>query len=94
MKESSVEKYLKTKIEKFGGVCLKFNSTSMRGVPDRICMLPNGKIFFVELKAEGKKPRPEQVRAHKLFGSMGQRVHVCDSKLSVLEVIRHEICTA
>lgn len=94
MKESSAEKYLKDKIEQHGGVCLKFNSASMRGVPDRICMLPNGRIFFVELKAKGKKPRPEQVRVHKLFDSMGQKVYVCDSRESVQEVICFEIHSA
>lgn len=94
MKEASIEKYLKGKIKQHGGVCLKFNSASMRGVPDRICMLPNGRIFFVELKAKGKKPRPEQMRVHKLFGNMGQRVYACDSRESVQEVIRFEIYSA
>lgn len=94
MKESSVEKYLKDKIEQYGGVCLKFNSASMRGVPDRICMLPNGRIFFVELKAKGKKPSPEQMRVHKLFRNMGQRVYVCDSRESVQKVNRFEIYSA
>lgn len=94
MKEASVEKFLKDRIEANGGLCLKFNSTSMRGVPDRICILPNGRIFFVELKALGKKPRPEQLRVHRLFENMGQRVYVCDSKSSVCEVIINEVCTA
>nr|UVY67540.1 MAG: VRR-NUC domain [Bacteriophage sp.] len=94
MKEASIEKFLKERIEANGGVCLKFNSTSMRGVPDRICMLPNGRIFFVELKAPGKTARPEQLRAHRLFKNLGQRVYVCDSRSSVCEVIINEVCTA
>ena len=53
MEESKIEKYLKSKVEKLGGECLKFNS-GVVGVPDRIVILPGGKITFIELKAPGK----------------------------------------
>ncbi len=87
MQEANVEKYLKRYVKDKGGLCLKFISASMRGLPDRIVILPQGKIFFVELKAKGKKPRPEQTRVHKLFSSLGVKVYTADSKEKVRSVV-------
>mgnify|MGYP005927744117 CR=1 FL=1 len=87
MQEANVEKYLIRYVKDKGGLCLKFISASMRGLPDRIVILPQGKIFFVELKAKGKKPRPEQTRVHKLFNSLDAKVFVADSKESVRSVV-------
>lgn len=87
MQEANVEKYLIRYVKDKGGLCLKFISASMRGLPDRIVILPQGKIFFVELKAKGKKPRPEQIRVHKLFSSLGAKVYTADSKEKVRSVV-------
>lgn len=57
MKEYAVEKYLILVTRAHGGICLKFISPGIAGVPDRIVILPGGKIGFAELKAPGKKPR-------------------------------------
>lgn len=87
MQEANVEKYLIRYAKDKGGLCLKFISASMRGLPDRMVILPQGKIFFVELKAKGKKPRPEQKRVHKLFSSLGVKVYTADSKEKVRSVV-------
>lgn len=57
MKEYAVEKHLVQKTQECGGICLKFISPGIAGVPDRIVILPGGKIGFAEMKAPGKKPR-------------------------------------
>ena len=57
MKEYAVEKYLILVTRAHGGMCLKFISPGIAGAPDRIVILPGGKIGFAELKAPGKKPR-------------------------------------
>ena len=57
MKEYAVEKHLVQKTQERGGMCIKFTSPGMTGVPDRIVILPGGKIGFAEMKAPGKKPR-------------------------------------
>lgn len=87
MQEANVEKYLIRYVKDKGGLCLKFISASMRGLPDRIVILPQGKIFFIELKAKGKKPRPEQTRVHTLFSSLGTKVYTADSKEKVRSVV-------
>ena len=49
--EKEIERKLKVLVEgKLGGRCLKFVSPGWRGVPDRILLLPGGRVQFAELK--------------------------------------------
>lgn len=48
-------------------------------MPDRIILLPQGRIVFVELKAPGKKPRPIQKYRIKELKALGFRVEIIDS---------------
>lgn len=50
MLERDVEKKLVQGVKKLGGRCYKWVSPGNAGVPDRIVLLPNGVIRFVELK--------------------------------------------
>lgn len=77
--EKDIENYLKKKTK---GLCLKFISPGTVGVPDRIVVMKTG-VFFVEVKAPGKKPRPSQVAMHKKIKEAGQHVWVVDSYESV-----------
>lgn len=52
MKESEIERKLGEGIKKLGGLYYKFVSPNLPGVPDRIVILPGGRIIFVELKTE------------------------------------------
>ncbi|WP_099335819.1 VRR-NUC domain-containing protein [Clostridium cadaveris] len=79
MEESKIEKRLKKEIELIGGKALKFVSPGMSGVPDRIVLIPYGKVIFVELKAPGKKPRPIQIKRIKELKDLGFDVRVIDS---------------
>lgn len=48
--EKDLEKKLRKKVESYGGRFVKFVSPSSAGVPDRIAMLPGGRVVFVEMK--------------------------------------------
>lgn len=48
--EKDIEKKLRRMVEKRGGLCLKWVCPGWSGVPDRIILLPGGRIIFVELK--------------------------------------------
>lgn len=50
MREKDVEKKLKHMVMGLGGLCLKWVCPGWSGVPDRIILLPQGKVMFVELK--------------------------------------------
>lgn len=87
--EKSIETYLKDAVEKeLKGKCIKINSMSMNGLPDRMVLLPEGFIFFVELKTDGAKLRPLQVAAHRMLTYLGNKVYTIDSKIHVQELIR------
>lgn len=50
--EKQVEVYLCREVKALGGECYKWSSPNNRGVPDRIAVLPNGDVWFLELKRE------------------------------------------
>lgn len=71
-----------------GGKAYKFVSPGVRGVPDRIVIIPGGHIYFVELKAPGEKLRPIQHIRCKKLTDLGCNVHVIDSKEMVDRFIK------
>lgn len=78
MKESDIERKLVNKTKASGGMALKFVSPGQSGVPDRLVLLPGGKIGFVEVKAPGEQPRKLQVHMHRLLRGLGFKVYVLD----------------
>lgn len=60
MQESILEKKFRAMVAQAGGKAYKFVSPGNAGVPDRLVILPGGKIGFVELKQKGRKPGRQQ----------------------------------
>lgn len=90
MRESKIEKHLTDEVKKLGGMCLKFTS-SVSGVPDRIILLPENRIFFVEVKQENGKLSKIQKYMHRQFEKRGIHVYVPYSKNDVDRFI-NEVC--
>ena len=88
MEEQKIEKRLKKEIELIGGKALKFISPGTSGVPDRIVLLPGGKVIFVELKAPNKEMRAMQKLRKKQFEKLGQKVLCIDSIGGVMNLIK------
>ena len=84
MLEKTIERYFANKIKNNKGECIKF--TGVAGLPDRIILLPGGKVFFVEFKRAGEAPRKIQEYTHNKFRSLGFKVYVVDSKDKTKEV--------
>ena len=78
--EKEIEAYLRIRIKKLGGVAYKFTSPGNDGVPDRLVLLPDGDMSFVELKAPGKKPSKLQTVQINRIKRLGYKVHIIDSK--------------
>ena len=93
MREKIIEKELVRAVKDKGGIAPKFTAPGFDGMPDRLVLLPHGRMGFVELKAPGKKPRALQLARHRLLRRLGFKVYVID-KIdqidSVLEEIDHE----
>lgn len=48
--ERDIEQGLRRMVEQLGGLCLKWVCPGWAGVPDRIILLPGGRVVFVETK--------------------------------------------
>lgn len=78
MREKEIEQKLVKAVKTVDGLCIKFMSPGMDGVPDRLVLMPEGKLAFIELKATGKKPRPLQIKRMKQLKKLGFLCFVID----------------
>jgi hypothetical protein len=90
MREKQIERKLTDDVKGMGGIAPKFVSPGYDGMPDRIVLLPGGRMAFVEVKAPGEKPRPLQEARHELLRRLGFKVYVLDDERHI-ELIITEI---
>lgn len=83
MLERAIERYLIHEVKRRNGLALKFVSPGISGVPDRIVLLPRGKMAFVELKAPGETLRPLQVKRKNQLEILGFEVYCVDGILQI-----------
>lgn len=57
--EKDIETKLRKMVEAHGGLCLKWVCPGWSGVPDRIILLPGGRVMF----AETKRPKGGKLEA-------------------------------
>ena len=91
--ERDIEQALVSKAKRRGGLALKFVSPGWDGAPDRLVLMPKGRMGFVELKAPGKRARPLQQRRHAQLRALGFQVHIVDGIEQIeptLEAIRRQ----
>ena len=78
MREKSIEQKLVKAVKAVGGICPKLVCPGFDGMPDRLVLLPCGRLGFVEVKAPGKKPRPPQTARHEMLKRLGFKVYLLD----------------
>ena len=88
MREKQIEQKLMKAVRTMGGLCPKLVSPGMDGMPDRMVLLPGGRIAFAELKAPGRKPRPLQVRRMAQLSRLGFKVYVIDGPEQINEILK------
>lgn len=84
--EKLLEKALVRKFKDMGGLSIKLLSNHCVGLPDRLCLYPDGRSLFVELKTTGKKPRKIQALMHDKLRSLGQKVIVIDTMEQITDL--------
>ena len=89
--EKVVERKLVEAVKANGGMCIKLLCDQLTGLPDRMCLFPNHKIVFVELKTTGRKPKRIQLFMHDKLRALGFRVEVIDSIEGVEQFISNII---
>ncbi|MEN3259069.1 VRR-NUC domain-containing protein [Sodalis endosymbiont of Spalangia cameroni] len=80
LREKAIEQQLIRAVKAAGGIAYKFVSPGRLGVPDRLVVLPGGRVLFVECKAPGQKARSSQRREHDRLRALGCEVMILDSK--------------
>ncbi|MDQ0254914.1 hypothetical protein J2S74_002296 [Evansella vedderi] len=88
IRERDIENYFREEVRKAGGRAYKFESPGNIGVPDRLVLFPGKRVYFVEMKAPGKKPTKNQIGQHRKINSFGHTVLVIDSKEGIDEFIQ------
>jgi len=79
MNEKTLERKLVERVKRLGGLALKFFSATFTGMPDRIVLMPGGRVYFAEIKTTGKKPTARQAFVHRLLRQLGFEVWVIDT---------------
>lgn len=87
MREKTLEHKFVMEVKRAGGLALKLVSPGFDGMPDRLLLLPGGRMAFVEVKAPGQKPRPLQLSRHKLLMRLGFRVFVLDDVSQIQQIL-------
>src|SRR5690606_39870147 len=72
--EKDLERKLNRGVKKLLGLTFKFVPLFVAGIPDRICLLPGGRIFFAEIKTTKQKPKKLQLFWHAKLRKLGFRV--------------------
>lgn len=84
MLEIPLEKKIVNKAKKLGYLTYKFVSPSNRGVPDRIFISENGKLFFVEFKSKkGKLSELQKLKISELIAKKQSVFVVNDEELAM-----------
>lgn len=89
MSEKTIEKYLKKEVEEYGGFSRKWTSPGHASVPDRIVFLPQGVIWFIEVKAPGKQPTEAQWREIMRLRLMGANAGYLSSEREIDQFLAH-----
>lgn len=77
--EKVIEKNLCKEVKLLGGQALKIPASQFAGIPDRLCLIPFGRVYFVEVKSTGVKPTKIQLHVHAILRKLGFIVEIIDS---------------
>lgn len=84
--EKVIEDTFNHEVKKLGGISIKLLTSLVSGLPDRMALLPEGRVFFVELKSRGKKPEKIQMYWHNKLRGLGFDAYVIDN-LETLQTV-------
>ncbi|MDO5395817.1 MAG: hypothetical protein Q4F07_07625 [Bacteroidales bacterium] len=85
--EKEIEKYLVRRTREMGLPCLKYSNPNMVGYPDRLIVLPQGRVVWVELKSRGCRPSKIQQARIASLRALGHQAFVIDSRAEVDNLI-------
>ena len=87
MLEKTIERKLAESVKTMGGIAPKLTCPGFDGMPDRLVLLPKGKIAFIEVKSPGEKPRALQESRHGMLRRLGFAVYVLDNETAIRRIL-------
>jgi hypothetical protein len=87
MREKLIEEKLKKEVAKRCGKAVKFFPAFFAGFPDRMVLVPMGRIWFVEVKKPGEQPTYLQKAVMRWLTKTGFKTRVVDSLESISEFL-------
>lgn len=83
MNEKLIERKLREGVRQLGGMAIKITSPSFTGLPDRMVLMPGGRIWYVELKTTGRSLSPRQRQVASELKELGFDVRKIDNQLGL-----------
>lgn len=90
--EKDLERRLGKEVKALGGKSVKVYNPWDVGFPDRMLLMPGGRVVFVELKSTGERPRAIQRVKHEELRALGYEVRVIDRNKQIDQLI-HDLQT-
>ena len=81
--EAALERYFCAEVKARGGWAIKLNPLGLRGIPDRLVIMPGGRIIFVELKTDRGRLSKIQKAVHRKLLGLGCTVEVLYGRIQV-----------
>lgn len=78
-RESAIEAHLVRVVKLCNGIERKLQWIARKGAPDRCVFMPNGLVFWIELKRPDGTTESHQLREHDRLRAYGQIVEVLDT---------------
>lgn len=86
--EAQLEAFFRKRVQLLGGYTIKLAPTEA-GIPDRLVVMPGGRLYLVELKTDTGQLRPIQAHWHNtLLERTGVKVHVVRGTEGVVRWLR------
>ncbi len=85
IREASLEKWLKKVVDQRGGRCIKLVRSI--GIPDRLILLPKGKVVFIELKTPLNDLQPLQIWWMQQIINLGFEAACLNSKEAIINLL-------
>ena len=86
--EKNLERKLVAEVKALKGWAIKLLPFQVTGLPDRLCLLPGGRAYFVEMKSEGKKVTLIQKLVLKRLEALSFKVWVLDTTEKINNFIK------
>lgn len=94
MREASIERAFVREMKTAGITTIKLQLAHDVAWPDRLVLLPGGRVAWVELKAPGKKARALQAHRQKMLRELGHSVITTDKLATAILFVRSQFSAA